>query len=194
MFRLDLRVTLPIDAPEENSGFVTWYEGKILAEDDDTGESTELGGVVMALIHVAEIRRRRASLLDALAADSSELEALHGVYFDEDAYAEAHGGGYGQDLLYLADVPISELYDGMDVDLAVVRRICASLGSGCRRVVLPYSSLAERQHFAQIGFVPSTPAAREGLMHWPAGAPETAVRPRRAKKSAAPPGRPLRKH
>jgi hypothetical protein len=76
------------------------------------------------------------------------------------------------DLLYLADVSIAEDHDYAGIDIQVVHRIATSIGSGCRLVVIPYASRAELAYWSAIGFVPGTPGASEGLMHWQAAVSE----------------------
>ncbi len=164
----DMRV---VGEPDEDDGIITRLYCMIYdvteSDDDDGGEKeVEIGGAEVAIIHVGQADNHGVSLVDALDADSGELEALYWVYFDENGeYKDKFVAGGGRDLLYISDVKIEESYRERNVDLAIVRQLSRSFGGGCELVVIPYESEPDAKRWSTLGFVVSTDGEPTGFMH-----------------------------
>ncbi|MDC0743138.1 hypothetical protein [Polyangium mundeleinium] len=162
---------LAVGEPNEDRGLITWlhcivYEST--GDDDDECEDddeTDIGNALVAIVHVGEAAHCNVSLLDALDAEGAEFEALYPVYFDEDWFKDEYAQGHGTDLFYIAELSIDDAHRKRNVDLAVVRRLCASFAAGCELVVMPYASEDEAKHWSMLGFVVSTEGQASGLMH-----------------------------
>ena len=102
-------------------------------------------------------------LYDAMDADSGELEALYSVYFDGNYFKEQFSEGVGSDLLYVSDVELIPGVRGRNIELAVVRRLCDTLGTGSELVVVPYGDEREAASWGSMGFTKTEGAS--GLMH-----------------------------
>jgi len=150
------------------SGFITWFDIIVLEMDDfdEGGETIErIGEASIALVHVAEANEAGAHIHAVLDADSSELEALYNVYFDGQWFKDNFSEGFGNDLLYIADIRIDGCYEGCNVDIAVIARALNTIGQGYMLAVIPYESSAERNYWARMGFEVSTTGDSKGLMH-----------------------------
>lgn len=137
--------------------FVTWLD---LAAREDAVQTARARA---ALVHIGEIADDHGDVWRALRA--AGLEHLHDVYFQQGWYKDAYAEGAGIDLLYVANLEVTTQARGRNLDLAVVRRACETLASGCQLVVLPYANALEAAHWAQIGFEISTPGRSSGLLH-----------------------------
>lgn len=131
-----------------------------MVESDEEERDHVVGTASAAIIHAGVAD---GQLWDAMDADSGELEALYGAYFDDDYFKEEYAQGFGHDLLYVSEVSLTPDYQGRNLELAVVRRLCDTLGSGCELVVVAYEGEAEARLWRSMGFT-RTPG-RDGLMH-----------------------------
>lgn len=157
--RLRFTTETRLDEPDADGGFISWLDIEILERDANDGELV-VGKARAAIIHAAVAGR---GLYDAMDADSGELEALYSVYFDDGYFKEQFAEGVGSDLLYVSDIELAPAYRGKNIELALVRRLCDTLGSGSELVVVPYGDEAEAAHWRAIGFRKTRGAP--GLMH-----------------------------
>jgi len=104
-------------------------------------------------VHLAEAGNQ---LLDALDADSGELEALSGLYFDGDWIRDEFAEGKGSELLYISELDIHEKWQNRNIELAVVRRICDTPGQGVNLRSSPYETDEELARRQKMGFEPTT--------------------------------------
>ncbi len=157
--RLKVSAETTLGEPDVDCGFVTWFEVSVI--DGYEGDERIIGTARAALIHV---ELAEGQVLDALDADSSELEALYDVYFEDGSVREEFFEGLGTDLLYVTDIDTEDGYRERNVDFALVKRLTDSIGQGSILVVIPYQSFAEAERWAVLGFENSTPTRSEGFM------------------------------
>jgi predicted N-acetyltransferase YhbS len=195
--RLRVVTDIALDEPSVDHGFVTWLDVELLADDpeervdgndpdaeaavsSDAASSAELfdpdepiGRARVAIILANEVVDQGEDLVEVLDADSSELEALSGVFFEggelQDRFSDT---AVGQNLLFIADVAVDDDWAGRNLDLALVRRLCDTLGSGCALAVMEYETDAEREHWGRMGFQVTEPPSNRrafGYLHLPLG-------------------------
>lgn len=157
---MKLSVTTDIDL-EPNSGYVTWLDVKV----SDGGRV--YGSARLALVHVGEIADAAGEVWPAL--HGTRLEPLHDVYFAQGWYKDDYADGAGIDLLYIEHITIAEEHRSKNLDLALVRRLCDTLGSGCQLAVVAYDNALRAAHWGRLGFAISTPGHTVGLMHMKLG-------------------------
>ncbi|MDI1435175.1 hypothetical protein [Polyangium sorediatum] len=104
-------------------------------------------------------------LLDVLDADSGELEALHDIFFENDWLKDEYLEGGGNDALYISELVIDPAYEGRNIDLALVRRLCDTLAQGCTVAILPYASQRDIDHWTPLGFEVTPPGGAGGYLH-----------------------------
>lgn len=160
---MKLSITGDIDlAPSSlDKGFVTWLDVR-LAEGDRT-----VGTARVALVHVGEIADAHGDVWPALR--GTRLEAIHDVYFQQGWYKDDYADGAGIDLLFVESIELDESMRNKNVDLALVRRLADTIGSGCQLVVLPYKTPLEAAHWARLGFAVSTGGRPSGFLHMKLG-------------------------
>lgn len=160
-----------VGEPDEDQGIITWLHCTIYevteSDDEEEGEKeASIGSADVAIIRAGQAENHGVSLVEALDAESGELEALYWVYFDDDGnYKGEFVQGFGSDLLYISEVSIEERYLARNVDLAVVQQLSRSFGGGCELIVIPYESDEDAQRWSMLGFVVSTEGKRTGYMH-----------------------------
>ncbi len=157
--RLKVSAETTLGEPNVDCGFITWFDVAVI--DGDEGDGSIIGTARAALIHVA---LAEGQVLDALDADSGELEALYDVYFEDGSVREEFFEGLGTDLLYITDIDMEDGYRERNADFALVKRLTDSIGQGSILVVMPYESFAEAERWAVLGFENSTPTRSEGFM------------------------------
>jgi len=160
---LTLRVTadISLDEPTVDSGFVTWLDIDILAQDHDAETETEVGAAQVALIHVGETCNLGQSLAEVLDADSADLEALFDVYFEDGWLKEEFADAVGANVLYVDDISLQTSWQGRNVEMAVVRRLSDTVGDGCALAVVPYRSDEEAEPWVRMGFGVTRPPSRD---------------------------------
>jgi hypothetical protein len=121
----------------------------------------------VALVHVGEIADAQGDLWPALR--GTRLESLHDAYFAQGWYNDDYADGSGIDLLFVDRVVVEEPWKAKNLDLAIVRRLCDTIGSGCQIVSMRYGDAFEAAHWARLGFVPTTRGRATGLMHMKLG-------------------------
>lgn len=159
--KLSITADIALAAPSIEAGFVTWLDVR-LAE----GEQT-FGTARVALVHVGEIADSHGDLWPALR--GTRLEALHDVYFQQGWYKDDFADGAGIDLLYVESVDVDDSARERNLDLALVRRLADTLGSGCQLVAMPYKNALEAAHWSRLGFAVSTGGRCAGFMHMKLG-------------------------
>jgi hypothetical protein len=140
--------------------FVTWFDVVAHHGPIRSGEAR------FALLHVGEVAGGHGDLWRALRAGG--LEHLHDAYFHQGWYREEFAEGAGIDLLFVERVAV-ETDPKRNLELAIVRRLSETIGSGCQLVVMPYASPLEAAHWGQLGFEISTPGRARGLLHMKMG-------------------------
>jgi GNAT superfamily N-acetyltransferase len=158
--KLAITSDIGLEGPE-TSGYITWLD---VAVGDGTATYARAR---VALVHVGEIADAAGDIWPAL--HHTPLEKVHDVYFEQGWYNDDYADGAGIDLLYVESVTVDEAYRGKNLDLAIVRRLCDTLGSGCQLVVMPYTNALMAMHWAPLGFTISTPGRMAGLMHMKLG-------------------------
>jgi hypothetical protein len=152
-FTLDIATQTQLSRPAVDSGFITWLDITVISHDHATDEDSEVGTARAAIVHVGAIANSEESLADVLDADSDELEALYGIYFEgnwlREEVAEAVAGS---DLLYLSTHELDKCSAPEAVAVSLVRRLCETLASGCGLAVIPYSENERIAHWLAAGF------------------------------------------
>ena len=160
--RMDVSTSIPLSEPNVDDGLITWFRIEIF--DDDETPARPVGRAQAGRIHASHAFDCGESIYDALDADSGELEALYEVFFEDGWLKDDLSEGSGSDVLYVADIDIRPPYQAWNIDFAVVRRLCDSLGQGAALAVMPYESTEEIARWAQLGFEVATPGADEGYL------------------------------
>ena len=155
--RITTEITL--DEPDADEGLVSWLDIEVLDDRLDE-EQAVVGRARVAIIHV-EVAGGR--LFFALDADSGELESLYEVYFEGDSFREEFFEGVGQDLLYVSEIELVPSSRGWNVELALVRRLCDTLGTGSALVVVRCADEPEAAAWRTMGF--ERTRGTSGLMH-----------------------------
>jgi hypothetical protein len=75
----------------------------------------------------------------------------------------------GIDLLFVDRVTIDGGWRDKNLDLAIVRRLADTLGSGCQLVAMRYEDAFEAAHWGRLGFTPTSRGQSSGLMHMKLG-------------------------
>ncbi|MBS2014929.1 MAG: hypothetical protein JST00_18710 [Deltaproteobacteria bacterium] len=162
-----MKLAIRADMDLEQTSFVTWLDVDVKDASGATGRAK------IAIVHVGEITDALGDVLPALRGTS--LEALASVYFTEGWYREAFADGAGIDLVFFERIEMTEDQRARNIDLALVRRICDTLGSGCQLAVMPYGDPMGAAHWARLGFALTTPGRARGLMHMKLGYRHAAV-------------------
>lgn len=163
---------LSLGEPSAVQGLVTWFRAQVV-DDSEGGGGTVVGRGRVGRIHVGMAAGVGASLSDALAADSAELSELCGVFFEEDWFRQQFTEGTGSDLLYLSEVTFAPGWQARNVDLALVRRLCDTLGQGCELAVLRAGSEKVSRRWQRLGF--RSGSEESGFLHLPLGSPRARV-------------------
>lgn len=154
--KLSVTTDIDLEGPQK-SGYVTWLDVKV-------GDGARAYGTArLALVHVGEIADAAGEVWPAL--HGTRLESLHDVYFSHGWYKDEYADGAGIDLLFIDHVTVDEHHRGKNLDLAIVRRLCDTLGSGCQLAVVAYPDAERAARWAKLGFAISTPGRTSGLMH-----------------------------
>jgi hypothetical protein len=158
--KISVTADIELEAPG-NNGYVTWLDVRLV----DRGRTCATARI--ALLHVGEIADAAGEIWPAL--HGTRLEALHEVYFSQGWYRDDYADGAGIDLLYVDSVVVGAGHERKNLDLALVRRLCETLGSGCQLAVMGYGDADRAAHWGQLGFAVSTPGRPNGLMHMKLG-------------------------
>jgi hypothetical protein len=154
--KLSVTTDIDLEGPQK-SGYVTWLDVKV-------GDGARAYGTArLALVHVGEIADAAGEVWPAL--HGTRLESLHDVYFSHGWYKDEYADGAGIDLIFIDHVTVDEHHRGKNLDLAIVRRLCDTLGSGCQLAVVAYPDAERAARWAKLGFAISTPGRTSGLMH-----------------------------
>jgi len=163
VMKLSISADIELDGPS-NASYVTWLDVRI----GDSNRADQTFGVArVAIVHVGEIADALGDLYPAL--HGTKLESLASAYFAEGWYKDDFADGAGIDLLYVESVEIDAAHQHKNIELAMVRRLCDSIGSGCQLAVMPYRDAITAGHWGQLGFALTTPGRTAGLMHMKLG-------------------------
>lgn len=160
--KLSITADIGLDEPRAGAGYMTWLE---VCAGGAPGRPDVRARV--ALLHVGEIADAHGDLWPAL--HGTPLEAVHDAYFEQGWYKDDYADGAGIDLLYVAEITVEGGVRDRNLDLAVVRRLADTIGSGCQLTVMPYRDAHEAAHWSRLGFAISTPGRPRGLMHMKLG-------------------------
>jgi hypothetical protein len=157
--KLSISADIPLDP---SASYVTWLDVRI-------GESQErtYGTARIAIVHVGEIADAHGDLYPALR--GTKLEPLCDAYFTQGWYKDDFADGAGIDLLYIESIEMDTAHQHRNLDLAMVRRLCDTLGSGCQLAVMRYGDPLAAAHWGRLGFALTTPGRTSGLMHMKLG-------------------------
>ncbi|MBX3210225.1 MAG: hypothetical protein KF764_34655 [Labilithrix sp.] len=159
--KLSVSTDIDLEVRDRMSGYVTWLDVKV------SDGVRAYGTARVALVHVGEIADAAGEIWPAL--HGTRLEPLHDVYFAQGWYQDDYADGAGIDLLYIEHITIDEEHRGKNLDLALVRRLCDTLGSGCQLTVVAYADADAATRWSRLGFAISTPGRTAGLMHMKLG-------------------------
>ncbi len=157
--KLSISGDIALDQPSKS--YVTWLDVRI-------GEDLQTFGMArVAIVHVGEIADALGDLYPALR--GTKLEALCDAYFAQGWYKDDFADGAGIDLIYVESIEIDAAHQHKNLDLALVRRLCDTLGSGCQLAVMPFADALTAGHWGRLGFSLTTPGRTSGLMHMKLG-------------------------
>lgn len=160
--KLTIRGSIELDQPAGDPSYVTWLD--VVIQDD---AHATCGVARVGIVHVGEIADALGDLYPALA--GTRLEALADTYFSEGWYRDEFAEGAGIDLLYVESIEIDAAHQHRNLDLAAIRRLCDTLGSGCQLAVMPYHDAIGAGHWGRLGFALTTPGRTTGFMHMKLG-------------------------
>ena len=159
--KLSISADIELDQPGKAS-YVTWLDVRV----GDSADQT-YGVARVAIVHVGEIADAHGDLYPALR--GTTLEGLCDAYFHQGWYKDDFADGAGIDLIYVESIAMDAGHQHRNLDLAMVRRLCDTLGSGCQLAVMPYRDALTAAHWARLGFALTTPGRTTGLMHMQLG-------------------------
>jgi len=163
VLRVFVETELSLGEPNVDEGLVTWFDVRVTA--GEGADSAVIANARVARIHVGEASNLGEPLYHVLDADSGGLEALYDVFFEEDWFREQFTMGAGSDLLFVSQLDLKPGWEGRNIDLALVRRLCDTIGEGCELAVMPYESEPEIAHWQRLGFILTTPERQVGYLH-----------------------------
>lgn len=155
--KLIVTTEIQLDEADAHDGFVTWLQVDVAPKSEGRCAARA------ALVHVGQIADAHGDIPGALTA--AGIDAIHDTYFAQGWYKDEFADGAGIDLLFFERITVDRVGEGKNLDLALVRRLCDTLGSGCQLVVVPYRSAHEAARWASLGFTVSTPGRTSGLLH-----------------------------
>jgi hypothetical protein len=158
--KISVTTDIDLEGPQKG-GYVTWLDVRV------SDGVRAYGTARIALVHVGEIADAAGEVWPAL--HGTRLEPIHDVYFTQGWYRDEYADGAGIDLLYIDHITIDEEHRGKNLDLALVRRLCDTLGSGCQLAVVSYGDAERAARWGKLGFAISTPGRTAGLMHMKLG-------------------------
>lgn len=158
---------LSLDEPTADQGLVTWLSVRVVEELDGREGAVAVRARV-ARIHVGVAADAGERLQEVLDVEGGELEALYATFFEEDWFLEQFTEGAGSDLLYLSDVRVEPEWRGRNVELALVRRLCDTLGQGCELAVVPNGGDVTADRWQRLGFS-ATSGEGARFLHLPLG-------------------------
>lgn len=151
MIRLRLETDLRVSEPNEDEGLVVRWRVVIVRDHDDEVREDIIGRVRALVVHYGEAVDVGAKLEHVM---DGELATLHRALFtdgwlrDDLSFESTNGTA----LLYIEDLDLSDEWRERLVDLAVVRRLCETLGQGCSVAALNGNEARRAQEWRRIGF------------------------------------------
>ena len=162
VMNMKLSISSDIDLDGTGTGaYVTWLDVRV----SDGKQS--FGTARIALVHVGEIADAAGEIWPAL--QGTKLESIHDTYFSQGWYTDDFADGAGIDMLYIDHITIDPEHQGKNLDLALVRRLCDTIGSGCQLAVVGYTDALKAARWGKLGFEVSTPGKSAGTMHMKLG-------------------------
>ncbi len=149
MIRLRLETDLTVSEPNENEGLVVRWRAVVVRDHDDTVQEDVIGSVRATVIHYGEALDVGANLDDVM---DGALVPLHDALFEDGWLKDDFGDNLGTALLFIEEVNLDEEWRERLVDLAVVRRLVETLGTGCSLAVLNGNEARRCHAWERIGF------------------------------------------
>lgn len=174
---MKLAVTTEIDLEgPPTTGYVTWLNVEVTGDGRSCEaplphEPSRVRRARVAIVHVGELVDAEGEVRSALR--GTRIEAIYEEYFNQGWYKDEYADGAGIDLFFFDELTFDEHALQKNLDLALVRRLCDTLGSGCQLAVVPYRDAENSSRWAKLGFVVSTPGRTHGLMHLKLGQHQT---------------------
>jgi len=160
--KLSIHADIDLESGDGTSSYVTWFDVSV----SDARGATH-GRARVAVVHVGEIADALGELGPAL--HGTPLEPLATAYFAQGWYKDDFADGAGIDLLFVESVEFDDTQRAKNLDLAMVRRLCDTVGSGCQLAVVSYRDAHAAAHWRRLGFSQTTPGRSSGLMHMKLG-------------------------
>lgn len=151
-----------LEEPSAWGGLLTWLDIQIGDDDqDEDGLHSVCGRARVAIVHAGASGTTMWEVLDE---ESEELSALYARYF-EGGWVKEEFEGIATDLMYVDELELDDAHKGRNIELAVVRRLCDTIGRGCAIVVVPYESDEQVELWQKMGFKVTEPGVTPGTMH-----------------------------
>ena len=157
-----MKLSISGDIELADTGYVTWLEVRAYGDHNEP-----IGTARVGIVHVGEIADAHGDLWPAL--KGTRLAPIHDLYFSQGWYNDEYADGAGIDLLFVDRVDVDDAARAKNLDLAIVRRLCDTLGSGCQLACMAYESANDATHWARLGFTSSTSGRGAGYMHMKLG-------------------------
>jgi hypothetical protein len=166
--KLTINGDIQLDHPDREDG-VTWLDVRAVGSAPAGSDAAECcyGVARIAIVHVGEIADAHGDVPSALR--GTPLEAVAAAYFSHGWYKDDYADGAGIDLLYIESITMDAARPHKNLDLAIVRRLCDTLGSGCQLAVIPYEDARNAPHWGRLGFAITTQGRTRGLLHMKLG-------------------------
>lgn len=155
---LSVVANISLNDPDVARTYTTWFD--VTLRDDD---QRALARARVGVLHVGEAADAEGDLWSAM--HRTPLESLHETYFAHGWYKDDFATGAGIDLLFFDSIMVEPEGRARNVDLALIRRLCDTLGSSCQLAVTRFTDAHQAAHWSQLGFAVSTPGRTSGLMH-----------------------------
>ncbi len=149
-----------LEEPSAWGGLLTWLDIQI-GDEDERERRSNYGRARVALVHAGAAA---STLWEVLDEESEELSALYARYFDG-GWVKEEFEGIATDLMYVDELELDDSHKGRNIELAIVRRLCDTIGSGCAIAVVPYESDEDIELWQKMGFKVTEPGAMPGTMH-----------------------------
>ena len=161
LIHMKLSISSDIDLDGDKGGYVTWLDVRL-------SEGTESFGTArIAIVHVGEIADAAGEIWPALQGTKLEPIPRHvlqpGLVQRRLRRRRGHRPSLHRPHQHRRSAPRQNL------DLALVRRLCDTLGSGCQLAVVGYNHALEAARWGRLGFAVSTAGRTQGLMHMKLG-------------------------
>lgn len=147
---LKVETQIPLTAPNETFGFITRLMVSI--REFDAATRDPVGSAEVAVVHCAEALDKGVSIRSVLAEDSQDLDAIGGIFFEDDALKDEYENGVGMDLLYFEKLELAPAWQGRRIEEAIVRRVFDTWGPAAAIGIMPVASPDEAARWRVMGF------------------------------------------